>query len=268
MSIVVECKSCRKKRKAPARMAGKRVRCQCGGVIAIPKDAPAPVTPSELDISELSMLAEGDRVARMARCPSCTAEMAEDAILCVSCGFNMNTGLRVGDTFESANAEPAEPSGPALHRPKKEPRHKPPPMWIGALVRIVILAVVVAGFSFGAWHVFKAVTFDPIAQMEADILKISPKMHVNDVVKALGGPPRDILTDRDESESDNVVKFLPKKLFWSADFMDKHTKDDLKFGFQFVYKYTERNHLIIWFNPKGEVEMAEKHDPLQMLWGK
>lgn len=261
MSIVVECKSCRKKQKAPPTLAGKRVRCKCGNVIAIPVEAP-PATPSELDLSDVSLMSHGDTVAAPSSCPSCMMVMLEGAILCLNCGFNKQTGQRVGG--ESAvTATDADSS--ALKRKKVEA--KPPPAWVGSLVKLVIFLVVAGGVGYGTFHMIQAVTFDPTKQREADMLLISPRMKVEDVVKALGGPPREILTERDPSTSDNVVKYVPKKLFWSDDFMTKYSEKDLQYGFTFVYRYTDREHLYIWFNSDGEVEYMEKHDPLQLLFG-
>lgn len=268
MSIVIECKSCRKRRKAPEKLAGKRVRCKCGDIIAIPADALPPAEPAELDLSEVSLLSHLDDAASapsLPTCPSCQAVLAEGAILCVQCGYNLQTGLRVGEAVDSPKAVEADSASPAMQRKKVE--HKPMPIWIGSLAKLVIVLALVGGFGWGVWHIVQAVTFDPSAQLDDDLGKISPRMKVYDVVKALGRPPKEILTDRDPSESDNVVKFIPKKLFWSADFMEKYSDDDLKYGFSFIYKYTEREQLVIWFNSDGEVEYAEKHDPMKMLWG-
>ncbi|MCB9851960.1 MAG: hypothetical protein H6819_02600 [Phycisphaerales bacterium] len=264
MSIVIECISCRTKKKAPDRLAGKRVRCKCGNVIAIPAEAPL-ATPSELDLSEISLMSHGDAVAAPTSCPSCMAVMQEGAILCVNCGFNKQTGQRVGDAGESGGAIEAAGESPTLTRKKVDA--KPPPAWVSSVVKMLVFLVFAGGFGYAAYHIVQAVTFDPTKQREADMLVVSPKMKVNDVVKAIGRPPKEILTERDPSTADNVVKFVPKKLFWSNDFMDKYTEEDLQYGFTFVYKYTEREHLYIWFNSDGEVEYMEKHDPLQLLFG-
>ncbi|MCA9255580.1 MAG: hypothetical protein KDA33_08070 [Phycisphaerales bacterium] len=269
MSIVVECGKCRIRKKAPDHMAGKRVRCKCGAVLAIPAvvhHAPAP-TPSELDLSELSLMSEGEAIAAPASCPKCMAVMAEGAILCVNCGFNKETGQSVSPQEQSAAAAAAPEDG-ATALKRKNVDANPPPAWVGSLVRTFVFLVLVAGFGYGAYHIVQAVTFDPTKQLEEDMTKVSPKMHVYDVVKVIGRPPKEILTERDPSKSDNVVKYVPKKLFWSADFMEAHTEEDLQFGFSFVYKYTEREQLVIWFNPDGEVEFMEKHDPFGMLFGR
>lgn len=264
MSIVVECQTCRKKKKAPQSLAGKRVRCKCGGVIAVPDTVPEEAIPAELDLSEVSLLSTGENLAPPTTCPSCMAVMPEGAILCVQCGFNKQTGQRVGATDDAPAPAPDDKATPAMKRKKVEAH--PPPAWVGKAFKGVVVLGLLGGFAFVAWHIVAAVTFDPTAQREADMLKVSPKMKVEDVVAAIGRPPKEILAERDPAKSDNVVKFVPRKLFWSQDFMTKYTAEDLQFGFTFVYKYTEREQLRIWFNPNGEVEYMEKHDPLKMLW--
>ena len=137
MSIVVECGKCRIRKKAPDHMAGKRVRCKCGAVLAIPAvvhHAPAP-TPSELDLSELSLMSEGEAIAAPASCPKCMAVMAEGAILCVNCGFNKETGQSVSAQEQSAAAAAAPEDGATALKRKKVDAN-PPPAWVGTITRM------------------------------------------------------------------------------------------------------------------------------------
>lgn len=102
--IPVVCQ-CGKRLKVKREMAGKRVKCpQCGQPLTIPGKAPAatkqPAEPAALtnQIDELGDLLEDVGLAEIKEgtpCPKCSAAMPPDAVLCVKCGYNFQTGKQL-----------------------------------------------------------------------------------------------------------------------------------------------------------------------------
>jgi DNA-directed RNA polymerase subunit RPC12/RpoP len=103
-SIVITCPDCRKQLNGPAELEGKRVRCKsCGHAFTVKatrgakKVAPAQAASSRKDRLEDQ---DGKNPYRLSdilpthRCPQCAADMEEDAIICVRCGYNTETRLR------------------------------------------------------------------------------------------------------------------------------------------------------------------------------
>ncbi len=258
MSIAVTCRACGKRFKAPESMAGRRVRCKCGDAIRI---APVDAAP-EPDALDLGALAAGD-VMNAATCPDCHSAMEEDAVLCVQCGYNRKTGHKVGAKFDDP---PSPPDAAAQPKPARRDRATSGGLAVGGIIKAACIVLMIAGLGWGAYHIAAAITFDPTAQLEADMQKVSPKMTVYEVVEAMGRPPKEILTERDPATSDSVVRFVPKKLFWSADFLDKYSPEDLQYGFRFIYKYSEREELVLWFDTSGALTSVNKHDPFAPLW--
>ena len=269
MPIVAKCNSCGKKFKAPDRAAGKRVRCKCGKPMRVPQRKQSlALTDSVTDLGDLAALAEGESIHE-ARCPSCKTHMEDDAIICVKCGFNKQTGAQM----VMAASPPPEPVGdpvPATKKSKKSgsaKRNKEPSALPGQLIKLVVFLVFFGGFAYVTYHLVQAATFDPVAQMKADKLKISPRMSVYQVVDAMGKPPKEILAPRDPDESDEVVKNVPKKLFWSSDFMKKYGEKEAQWGFQMIYKYTTRDWLVFWFDGDGVLVSMDDEDPQSLIWG-
>jgi len=97
MPIKVSCQ-CGKKLTAKDALAGKRVKCPgCGAPLQVP---PAPTTAGGDGISQL--LDDVGLRAGVVRCPGCGAEMAEEAVLCVMCGFDLRRGHRLKTRIGSA----------------------------------------------------------------------------------------------------------------------------------------------------------------------
>lgn len=118
MAITAECESCKKKFKANDKLTGKRVKCpQCGGVIAVPVPLNAGSVSADPAPEPKPKPAQQPKAAPAAagKCPSCSAEIATAAVLCVNCGLDLRTGKPV--EFKKAAAADAS-------RGKKKKRKK------------------------------------------------------------------------------------------------------------------------------------------------
>jgi len=270
MSVVAKCKACGKKFRVPERAAGKRVRCKCGKPLRVPPlEDSLPHTESVTDLGDLAALAEGEALHEE-RCPQCRARMDDGAVMCMKCGFNKQTGAQMAMAAAPVPVPAEEPASSATTRKKKSSRSKAdkePSALPGQLVKLVVFVVFFGGAAWVTYHMVQAATFDPVAQMRDDKLKISPRMSVEQVVAAICRPPKEILAPRDPDEADEVVKNVPKKLFWSENFMQKQDPKDIPFGFEMIYKYTNRDWLVFWFDEKGVLVSMEEKDPEAMLWG-
>ena len=77
-----------------------RIRCTCGNVFEIDDDTAAGAVecPQCGKVSLISSpeeeSAEPSEVPSGRACPGCGAALAEDAVLCIACGFDLRTGKR------------------------------------------------------------------------------------------------------------------------------------------------------------------------------
>jgi DNA-directed RNA polymerase subunit RPC12/RpoP len=109
MPIKVFCGGCSAMFQAKDALAGKKVKCpKCSAQIVVGESkvtgasvsAPANVKPSGASGGYNPMLglldeAKVKTVSRGALCPNCSAELKPKAVLCVECGFNLESGERV-----------------------------------------------------------------------------------------------------------------------------------------------------------------------------
>jgi len=114
------CTGCGKSYKWKPELAGKKVKCKCGAVVAVPKEL-APPPDSEVDLDGLyELAAEEKKSARRQqeepvgfRCPSCHGDLEIGAVVCTSCGFNLKTGSKASaskprkETIAYAGGSPA-----------------------------------------------------------------------------------------------------------------------------------------------------------------
>lgn len=99
------CGKCGKRYKWKPEIAGKKVKCKCGNIMAAPAEEPIAPEP-EVDLEGLYALAAEEKKANKRqreepvgfRCPGCHSDLAIGAVLCTSCGFNLKTGARGGAT--------------------------------------------------------------------------------------------------------------------------------------------------------------------------
>jgi hypothetical protein len=105
--IEFSCASCGKRYKLEDHMAGKRAKCKCGSVLQVPSASVAPAAEAEMKTVTMTSpapvapprktppAAPEPEPAAAAQCPSCGAEMAATAVLCIECGFDKRTGKRL-----------------------------------------------------------------------------------------------------------------------------------------------------------------------------
>jgi len=95
------CGKCGKSYKWKPEIAGKKVKCKCGQIMAAPAEEPIAAEP-EIDLDGLYELAAEEKKATKRqreepvgfRCPACTSELQIGAVMCTACGFNLKTGSR------------------------------------------------------------------------------------------------------------------------------------------------------------------------------
>lgn len=105
MPIDVTCQ-CGKRLKAKDELAGRTVKCPaCQQPLKIARPQPAAPDPSGAfaDLfDEVGMAASSGPT-----CPSCNAGIAEGAILCIQCGFNLETGKHTRTNIATGGAAPS-----------------------------------------------------------------------------------------------------------------------------------------------------------------
>jgi hypothetical protein len=101
------CDGCGKSYSWKAELAGRRVKCKCGGVMTVPKADPAAAAAEEAlppEFEDLYALAEGPVVEAVTPpaftrgggtpCPSCGVNVESGAAICVACGAKIKTGKK------------------------------------------------------------------------------------------------------------------------------------------------------------------------------
>ncbi|MEX0654296.1 MAG: DUF6159 family protein [Phycisphaeraceae bacterium] len=78
------CLTCQKQYRWKPELAGQRVRCKCGNKMHVPD------TPEQAAGGEIAAQGGTAHVGKR-QCPSCSEAIAADAVLCVHCGFNLQT---------------------------------------------------------------------------------------------------------------------------------------------------------------------------------
>ena len=92
----IQCPSCHKTLAIKDELAGRRVRCTCGATFVVP----------DPNAARAGKPAAGSAQANNTsgtNCPFCTNSLPGDAVLCVSCGYNLKTGQRLQTTIEQGH---------------------------------------------------------------------------------------------------------------------------------------------------------------------
>jgi hypothetical protein len=103
------CNKCGKSYKWKPELAGKKVKCKCGNIMAAPAQEPV-AEEREVDLDGLYELAAEEKKATKRqheepvgfRCPACHTDLAIGAVMCTACGFNLKTGTRGGSAKPAA----------------------------------------------------------------------------------------------------------------------------------------------------------------------
>lgn len=153
-AIPVQCE-CGKSFRAPAKAAGRKVKCPgCDSAITVParkakqKQKAAVAASVETDSSVGSLLDEiGFQQAGGAGCcPSCKTDLLDDAVLCIECGYNLETGKMMKSRVKRAAQDEVVDDGIAPDHIKNAVEGKGPGV-PKALVLLVLLVVLGAVFA-------------------------------------------------------------------------------------------------------------------------
>ncbi|CAN5506491.1 hypothetical protein BH09PLA1_BH09PLA1_19970 [soil metagenome] len=153
-TITVHCE-CGKRLKAPAAAVGRKAKCpSCGNILVV--EAPPPIgieepsdDPSLYALSNLDELAAQEaKAAAIAeqndpntRCPNCSMVMSGNAVICVTCGYD----VRKGQVLSTTQVAPQETGGFLGLANKTEPKKDklaPQGRFIVGLLMSVVLAIV------------------------------------------------------------------------------------------------------------------------------
>lgn len=96
------CAACGRKYPWKPELAGKRCKCKCGQVITAPAQAQA-----------APAAAPAPQPAPLSECPNCASPLDDGAIVCISCGYNLQTGAMMGTEFETPLPAPPPTPSPA-----------------------------------------------------------------------------------------------------------------------------------------------------------
>ena len=109
-TIEFTCESCEQAYRVKAELAGKKMKCKCSHVMHIPQPA-ADDQPGVLDLDDLGIAAQPANFSK--QCPSCNNDLPASAILCINCGYNLNTGKQAN----AANSGRDSSQKPKLSQP-------------------------------------------------------------------------------------------------------------------------------------------------------
>ncbi len=145
--------SCGKSFKASAKAAGKKVRCPaCKEPVTIPsgkksgkksaaKVAAAASAPSADDgVGSLLDEVGFQRSGGAGRCPNCKEDLLEEAVLCVACGYNLDTGKMLKSKVKRADEIEDDDGKAPDHVASAEPGKKGGSKMILLLVLLLVLA--------------------------------------------------------------------------------------------------------------------------------
>ena len=150
-SLTASC-TCGKSFRAPAKFAGKTVACPAckqpvkvpGGQKAKQKSPAAKVSDSAGDPGVGSLLDEVgfQRAGGAGRCPNCKNDLLEDAVICIDCGYNLETGRVLKSNVRGKSEAVEEDSGIA---PDHVAAAQPGQRGGGSKVMLLLLLLLVLG---------------------------------------------------------------------------------------------------------------------------
>jgi hypothetical protein len=179
------CNSCGKQYPWKPELAGKKAKCKCGAVLAIPAKPQAARAPARAVAAIPAIPAvEPIEESQAYRCPACKADLSPGSAICISCGYNLQTGEYVNTQVDTGEDD-AEVAAPKKKKKKKAAAAAASAAtgqpsatgWIGMgktkkerdaavaanksstikqVTIVLVLAVVVVGAVFGAKIIFKS----------------------------------------------------------------------------------------------------------------
>ena len=272
MSSILACSGCGKRYKAPAQLAGKRLRCKCGEIITVPVPRPVRqpvpsdmVMPEELDLSSASGLLSASgfipEAGRMINCPSCSVPMSPEAVLCTACGFNTATGKKLhGVKEKKSKAAPLKPE-PKKETPVQRQRDDGMPTLGAKIWKLSTVVIILAALAAAGYYIRGAIRHNPTAEAKDIQAKIYPGMSIAEVVKVTERPPREAWTE--EIDKNGAPKRVP--LHYSETFMTDYPPERLADGFSFAWRYSERAILHVFFTEEGKVHSSQIVNPMAAL---
>jgi hypothetical protein len=172
------CPACGKEYAWKPELAGRKAKCKCGEPISVPATPPGAAAPEpepEVDFDSFDFdaaaaaapAAAAARAAEAPRCPSCRKALPAGAVICVQCGFNLQTGQRMSTMTGGADfaAAPAAAAPAARGTPAPAgargalPRRGEDVETGGGLKKILIPILLVAAVA-GAFFGFRALRGD------------------------------------------------------------------------------------------------------------
>jgi hypothetical protein len=106
------CPTCGKSYRWKLEFAGRSAKCACGAKLVVPMEAASTSGAADTRAAPGPKRAESTRRAATSAqsnngsaCPSCSASLATDAVLCINCGFNLKTGKKLAAVVVETDAE-------------------------------------------------------------------------------------------------------------------------------------------------------------------
>ncbi len=251
MPVMLRCDQCGKRLRAPDRSVGRAVRCPCGARIAVPAPA-ADSAPDDL-LAGLEGLSDGAAVGRP--CPACAADVPTSAVICTNCGYNFRTASRLATNLE-AGPSPAtvEPAAPASKSSRRRDLADAPRVPIKLFV-VVLLAIATVG---GVFALIKSVrSYDPKAQGDALLKKVTPGMTLAQVVAILGPPKEAYRHSTGKGLDEAYIVGQPVKAEYSPNFLAAY-KGRIDGGFFLLYRFSMAGDHKVFFDSTGTMESIEE----------
>ena len=150
------CASCGREFRWKPELAGKKAKCKCGAVVAVPTVAPgAAPAPAAVEHDPFEMAGEPEPAApplqyrsppvaapapvmsgppQQLACPACGAPAIPTAVLCTSCGYNFRTGQRMPGAGRGVAARGGQTGGVAADVYQQAAKFS----WMAPLVAILL----------------------------------------------------------------------------------------------------------------------------------